>query len=48
MFVRRFLGIDISVLSTEEAREKVKEAEFVRELDVGVMAQAINLAFFGK
>ena len=48
LFVKRFLGVDISPLSPEEAEEKIREAEIVREMEVGVMAEAISLVFGGE
>mgnify|MGYP001374680845 CR=1 FL=1 len=45
VYVKRFLGEDIAGLGVDEARAKVAEAEVMRNLEVGVIAEAITLAF---
>lgn len=47
MFIKRFLGEDISGLSVEELNAKYEEARVMREFEVGVMQEAIVRAFKG-
>ena len=43
--MKRFLGEDISSLPLHEAARKLKEAEIVREFEVGVLVEAIGKLF---
>ncbi len=48
MIVRRYLGEDIGPLPISQADKKIEEALFVRELEIGVLKQALHELFGGK
>lgn len=41
LFIRRFLGIDVSGMTVAQTERLMREALFVRELEVGVTAEAV-------
>ncbi len=43
--MQRFLGEDVRAMSVEDLETKVEEARIAREFEVGVIAEAIALAF---
>ena len=47
MFIKRFLGEDVSFLSVDALMQKYEEARIMREFDVGVMQEAIVRALGG-
>jgi hypothetical protein len=48
LFVRRFLGEDVSALGFDCLMGKYEEARVMREFEVGVFQDAIVRAFKGK
>lgn len=48
MLVLRMLGMDISDLPWSRARELVRDAGVARDIEVGIVAEAIMLAFRGR
>jgi len=45
LFVQKFLGIDTGKLSIDELNEKLLEAEYIRNLEVGVITEALSKLF---
>lgn len=45
LYVRRFLGEDVSEIDIEELFGKLEEARVVREFEVNLMAEAIARVF---
>lgn len=41
LFVRRFLGVDVSSLTIAESERLMRDAQFARDLEVGVTAEAV-------
>jgi hypothetical protein len=48
VYIRRYLGEDVSGKTLDEMLDRFEEAKLVRDLDVGVMAEAIVRAFEKK
>jgi hypothetical protein len=48
LFIRRFLGEDVSGLGFDNLMEKYEEARIVRDFEVGIVRDAIVQAFGGK
>jgi hypothetical protein len=48
LFIKRFLGEDVSALDTDKLTAKYTEAEVMREFEVALMQEAISKAFGGK
>jgi len=47
LFIRRFLGEDVSGLGFDKLMEKYEEARVVREFEVGIVQDAIARTFGG-
>ena len=45
LYIRRFLGVDVSGYTMERTLELFQEAQLARELEVGVAAEAIARVF---
>jgi hypothetical protein len=48
LFVRRFLGEDVTNLGFDKLMEKYEEARIIREFEVGVVSDAVIQAFGGN
>jgi len=48
LFIRRFLGEDVSGLGFDKLMEKYEEARVIREFEVGIVSDAIVQAFGGS
>jgi hypothetical protein len=48
LFIRRFLGADVSALGFDELVAMYEEAKVVREFEVGIVQEAIANAFKGN
>lgn len=48
LFIKRFLGEDVSSLPVDKLKEKLEEANFVRELEINIIAKAISDCFSEK
>lgn len=49
LYIQRFTGRQLPDTATvEELYQAEAEARFMRELEVGVMAEAVSMAFGGK
>lgn len=48
LFIKRFLGEDVSSLPVDKLKEKLEEANFVRDLEINIIAKAISICFSEK
>jgi hypothetical protein len=48
LFIRRFLGEDVSSLGFDALADKLEEASIMKEFEIGIIREAIVQAFGGN